>query len=205
MKTVPNQDRDFVEWHGGCRRAAVWALDVDTAAVRETLGAARSGLAPLLLARYRRQPHLTIAYAGLLPEPGANPVEGVYTDADLDGDVAALAQLGQRPFDVEIGGWGSFAMAPYLGVSSDGVASLHAALAGPSDRYVPHVTIGLYAVEADLDEVAAGMAGLPDPRLTVSVSGVCLMAYATSDIAGELTTLGRFDLSTGTWRGSGQV
>nr|WP_231980539.1 2'-5' RNA ligase family protein [Tessaracoccus coleopterorum] len=196
---MPNLDRDFSEWHGGCSSALVWALDVDTAEVRARVGEAAGRLDDLLLSRYLRQPHITLAFAGLRPEPGATPAGAVYGEHDTRRDLAALRALGIAPFRVTVGGWGTFPMAPYLDASADALSPLRAVLPAPSRH--PHVTVGLYAVEAELSEAEARMTGFAPPPLEVAVDTVCLMSYATDDIAGPLTTIGRLSLCDGTWTG----
>lgn len=199
MRIVPNQDRDFTEWHGGCRHALVWALDVDTPAVRERVSEARSLLAPHLLGRYRRQPHITVAFAGLDPLPGATPTGGLYTGEDRRGHIEGLTRLRHGPLDVEVGGWATYPMAPYLEVSAPGFEPLRDLLTTRPGLYTPHVTIGLYAVESELGTVADLMADFQATPIRLRVEAVSLMSYEASDIAGPLTTLGRFSLTEGSW------
>ena len=70
--------------------------------------------ADVLLPRYERRPHVTVAYAGLLPTPGATPAEQFYGPDRLARDILTLRRLAVRPFRVQVGGWGSFPMVPYL-------------------------------------------------------------------------------------------
>ena len=199
MKLSANLDQDFSHWHGGCQQALVWALDVDREEVRARQERAQQLLGDLLISRYCRQPHVTVLFAGLNPEPVTHPTGRIYSIADRDRDIAALTSSDIGPIELSIGGWATFQMAPYLEVSSDTVHELRHAMVGSTPEYVPHVTIGLYAVDTDLDEVRERMAGFdPDP-LIVRVDSITLMSYASSDIAGKLTTIGRVDLSTSTW------
>ena len=202
-RTVACQDRDFVEWHGGCRQALVWAALVDTDGVREAVAAARGRLADVLLPRYERRPHVTIAYAGLLPTPGATPAEQPYGPDRLARDILTLRRLAARPFRVQVGGWGSFPMVPYLSAGAPELHRAHAALGGGStvETYVPHVTVGHYAVSRPLAEVAARLDGWAAPRVEVEVSEWALMAYETHDIAGPLDIVGVLSLADGTWSG----
>ena len=64
--TIASEDRDFAEWHGGRTHAAVWAFELDLPEVREMIAAAHRRLGHLLLPRYARQPHVTVAFAGLM-------------------------------------------------------------------------------------------------------------------------------------------
>ena len=53
MITVPSQIRDFAEWHGGCRHALVWALEISSSEVDELLSAARRRLGSVRGLRWR--------------------------------------------------------------------------------------------------------------------------------------------------------
>ena len=198
MTTEPVIDADFVEWHGGCPHALVWAVDLDRDDVTALTARARARLAPLLLRRYARQPHLTLAYAGLAPTPGATPTDRVYGDAEFAADLAALVSAAVAPFDLVIGAFGSFAGAPYLAADGAGVAALHEALEARPGPYTPHVTIGLYATRAPLAPIISSFADWTE-TLVVHVPTVSLLRYETHDVAGPLEPVGRFDLATRTW------
>lgn len=200
MRLRANRDRDFTEWHGGCRRALVWAVDADLPEVRDRIDDARSRLDPLLIGRYQRQPHITIAFAGLEPEPGATPAGRLYHRADAAADAKAISDLALPPFSLTVGGWATFPFAPYMEVAGEGPALLRETLGSPTRDYVPHVTIGLYCVAAELADVEHRMAGFSPPPLEVSVDRVHLFAYETADIAGPLTTVGTLDLRDGSWQ-----
>lgn len=199
MITVPSQIRDFPEWHGGCRHALVWALEVDTVAVRALVEQGRERLAGIVAPRYGRQPHVTLAYAGLEPLEGATPGGHLYRDDDLAADLAALRAASAGPLELTISGWGSFSMAPYLAVDCPTLPQLAAGLAGASPDYVPHVTLGLYSVAVPIADVAGRLADWPASGLRLTVGAASLLSYETADIAGPLTTVGRLDLTDGTW------
>ena len=59
-RTLPSEQRDFVEWHRGRPHYAVWAVALDDAAIDARLDQLRAALQPLLLPDYRRQPHITL-------------------------------------------------------------------------------------------------------------------------------------------------
>ena len=103
--TRPIEDRDFAEWHGGCRHALVWLIDVDVPAVREAVADARARLDGLLYPRYDRVPHVTVAFSGLAPEPGATPADILYGEAELASDLGRLEALAAEPFTLRIEGW----------------------------------------------------------------------------------------------------
>lgn len=202
VSTVACEDRDFPEWHGGCRHALVWAVDADVEGVREAVRDARGRLATVLLPRYVRQPHITLAYAGIVASPGARPVDEPYSRSRLHDDLARLRALAQGPFEVAVGGWGTFPMVPYLHASAPELAAANAALLAGSPYaggYVPHVTVGHYSVSRLLAEIACHMDGWVAPGVVVEVREWVLLAYETHDIAGPLTTVGRLSLVDGSW------
>lgn len=202
-RTIACEDRDFVEWHGGCEHALVWAVEADAAPVRAAVASARERWSDVLLPRHQRQPHITVAYAGPVPTPGATPVDAPYTPDRLVSDLERLRAVGIGPFTVRVGGWDTFPMVPYLPAAAPELVRLNAALTqgSPHDGgYVPHVTIGHYAVSRPTDELRARAAGWRAPRIDpLEVAEISLLAYATRDIAGPLTTVGRLRLADGAW------
>ncbi|MBK7822519.1 MAG: 2'-5' RNA ligase family protein [Tessaracoccus sp.] len=198
--TTPIEDRDFAEWHGGCRHALVWVIDVDVPAVREAVAEARARLGGLLYPRYDRRPHVTVAFCGLAPEHGATPADLLYGDDERAADLRRLDALGPSPFTLRIDGWDTFTTSPHLSVVGiDYLLPLHEALTAyrPSgaDIFVPHVTVGLYGAEVALKEVEARMAGWSAPPIDVDVTELVLARYNTADILGPLTEVSRFRLA----------
>ncbi|MFT3887966.1 MAG: 2'-5' RNA ligase family protein [Arachnia sp.] len=201
QRTLPIEDRDFPEWHGGCPHALVWLVDVDVPAVRAAIADARARLGDLLYPRYARQPHVTLVFAGLAPAEGAAPGDTIYDEEAFRADLGRLMALSPAPFPLRIDGWGTFTTSPHLTVEGhDALLPLHRALTvgrpcgAPS--YVPHVTVGLYGVSVPLAEVAARMAGWAGPSLDLEVAELTLARYDAADIAGPLTPVGRLLLGT---------
>ncbi|MGO1489240.1 MAG: 2'-5' RNA ligase family protein [Arachnia sp.] len=199
LSTSACQDRDFPEWHGGRSHALVWALMLDASDIEQCLTAARGRLAGLLLPRYRRQPHVTVAFAGLAAEPG---LPG-YDDDRLSADLATMQSLIEGPVEIRPTGWGSFAMVPYLGVEANWLHAARAALDITAVQlhkmpYVPHVTVGHWCGEWPFDVVLERLEG-PVPQRSWSVSKLSLLRYATRDIAGPLEEVGSLDLVHGLW------
>ena len=197
--TRPIEDRDFAEWHGGCRHALVWLIDVDVPAVRDAVASARGRLDGLLYPRYDRAPHVTVAFSGLAPEPGATPADILYGADELAADLERLEALAAEPFTLRIDGWDTFTTSPHLSVVGlDHLLPLHEALTAQracgADVYVPHVTVGLYGVEVALSEVKARMAGWSAPPIDVDVTELVLARYDTADILGPLTPIHRITL-----------
>lgn len=202
MITLPCEDRDFPEWHGGCRHALVWVIELPDPRVQASLEEASGLLGDLLLPRYDRQPHVTVAFVGLAPQPGATPAERVYLAADLDADLARLSLLPPGPVGLRLGGWGSFSTVPYLAARAEGLAPVREALllGRPRDiRYTPHVTLGHYRVAVPIEEVARRLAPWRPVELDHEVTELTLARYDTNDVAGPLTPVGRFGLSRGAW------
>ena len=210
MQSFPDQtqaceDRNFVEWHRGCLWCAVWVLRVDVPGVDAWVAQARDRLAPWLLPRYERQPHITLAYRGLMPAE--------FVQAQQHADVRALQQAQLSPFAVRIQGTGSFSTVPYLGVdASTMLLQAHAALVAtapyPDWQYVPHVTLGHYGCQVPMEMVLpalqAASAAIHAP-VDVAVDALWLARYRTDDIAGPLSYEGRFDLQTQTYQANSEA
>lgn len=198
------EDRDFAEWHRGCPWCAVWLLRVEQPEVVAMVAQARAHLAPCLLPRYARQPHITLAYRGLMAAEGAWP-HAEFGAQQLQADVRALQAAQLQPFALRLQGVGSFSTVPYLAVASPapaGLGAAHEALAAhapyPGWRYVPHLTLGHYGAAWPLATVLAQLQkGVPPAwHCEVEVSALWLARYRTDDIAGRLHFEGRFDLRT---------
>lgn len=188
--TIACEDRDFPEWHRGIPHAYLWGVlaPVD-------ISPARAAIEGLLLPRYDRQPHVTVAYCGLAGQE--------FDDDRLALDLARLAPLARGPVTVQPHAWGSFAPSPTLEVTSPWLTSAHHTLSeGLPSRipspYRPHVTVGFYAVEVPLAVPLGRLApvALPDAW---EVGRLELLRYETHDIAGPLEVIGEFDLSTGSY------
>ncbi len=204
--TIACEDRDFVEWHGGARHAAVWVALVERDDVGGVLASARAALEPLLHTRYERAPHITVAYAGPLPAHGAMPADPIYTASRFHQDLERLRGLRLSPFEARIGGWGSFQMAPYLEVQADEFHAVNAALTlgSPSGhRYRPHLTVGLYRTATPMAGIAATMSRWQRPHLApLRIDSLALVYYETHDTAGPLRLIGNLSLHDAAWHPS---
>lgn len=201
--TIACRDEDFADWHGGCRRAAVWAIEADTPSVAAAVAALREQWGALLLPRYHRQPHVTVAYCGPVPEPGATPAEEPYGRHRFEADLARLKATRLEPFAVEINGWGTFPMVPFLAAHALELHRANAVLTAQAG-YTPHVTAGHYATAVPIAHVEARVAGWEPPTVAaLAVESLALMTYETHDIAGPLRVEGRFHFSTGEWSEEG--
>ena len=200
--TLASVQRDFVEWRKERTHYAVWAIDVDTPALRAATAAMRAHLTDKLLNGYRRQPHVTLHLCGF---PATTPrFDNDYPGATLQRQIAALQAAGPAPFTLEIGSPASFTSAAYFSVAdhAGGIRTARHALAGtetPDDGfpYTPHVTCGLYRGEFHLptllQRMAACRSGLP---VELKVERLTLMAYEAAVIGGPLSSLCEFNLAT---------
>ena len=90
--TLASVQRDFVEWRKERTHYAVWAIDVDTPALRAATAAMRAHLADKLLNGYRRQPHVTLHLCGF---PSTSPsFDDDYPGTELQRQIAALQAAG---------------------------------------------------------------------------------------------------------------
>lgn len=215
--TWPSEDRDFVEWHRGRPRYAVWAVALDSlpaptvAAIGQRLAWVRTALAPWLLPGPARQPHLTLHIAGFpMPHPAAPDECG---PASLQAQVGALAQrLSQPatrpppgPLGLAVGGAFSFESAACLAVQDPAghLAAWRQALAGAdpgpdATPYVPHVTAGLYAGAWPMAEVRARLQPLAAlPPIPIEPAWLDWMSYDPRHIQGPLRSHLRVGLRGG--------
>lgn len=201
LTTQACEDRDFAEWHGGCPWCAVWLLRADLPAVEAALQQARAALAPWMLPRYARQPHVTLAYRGLMAGDQAH-ARSEFGAAQLQRDVQALQAAALAPFALQLQGWGSFTTVPYLAVTPQPVLQqTHAVLMAqtpyPDWQYVPHVTLGHYACALPVPTVLETLEAKVGPlAVMLPVTALWLARYRTHDIAGTLSFEGCFDLHT---------
>lgn len=213
--TLKNECRDFFEWHRGRAPYVLWAIAVDSPAVRRRVAGAAAAMADLLLASYRRQPHVTLALCGFPADlPGSHDE---FSAACLARQVAALRRTlaGMRSFELRLGELATFDSAPYLAVADEdgAIAAIRQALTSAQrpgqgsghwagdERphvYVPHVTVGLYRDRWPLAEVHARIRRhAKDTPLAVRIDRVSLLAYDPREIGGALTPWGEFSLDDG--------
>lgn len=199
------EDRDFVEWHRGCPWCAVWVLRVEIAQLELCLKTARGLIAPWLLPRYERQPHITVAYRGLMAGQAPHP-HAAFGAQQWQQDVQTLQLAQPGPFTVQIGGVGSFSTVPYIAVQPHlALLQLHTLLAQTVPeahwQYEPHVTIGHYSRQVSMQDVMLPLQACSQVQeiLDVPVQALWLARYRTDDIAGRLFFEGYFDLCTQTY------
>lgn len=200
------EDRDFAEWHRGCPWCAVWLIRVEHAEVAAQMAQARARLQPWLLPRYARQPHVTLAYRGLLAAAEGWHAAAEFGPAQLRADIAALQSVQMQPFTLQLQGVGSFSTVPYLAVVPNAPLQVaHDALLAhapyPGWHYVPHVTLGHYASRVPMHTALGQLQRSVSAawRWQTQVTQLWLARYRTHDTAGPLHFEGYFDVRTQTY------
>ena len=199
------EDRDFSEWHQGCPWCTVWVVLTDTPLLQMTVQVTRNVLKDLLLPRYLRQPHITIAYRGLTSGNAVQHPAAEFTAQQLQADVATLQTCKLQPFFIHIQGASSFATVPYLAIQKDEgrhrlhqlQRSLSSTVDDQSEQdYTPHITLGHYAQSVKMTTVQTMLHKTlaHQPAVELLVERLHLVRYDTRDIAGPLVTEGFFDL-----------
>ena len=204
-ETVPAELRDYPEWRRGRIAYAVWALMLDVQAhpsVMARYQALQTVLAQpgWLLPGYVRQPHITVHVCGFAVE--TSRYDDDFTLAHYQQQLAALQQAQPRAFTLEIGGFGSFASAPYVQVRDPegGLDALRAALSLGSDEwrdtpYHPHLTLGLYGQSIATSDIAGQMHSCRTmPPLALPVRQLELLHYDSRAIGGALQVVETFPL-----------
>ena len=201
--TLRNERRDFHAWHRGRAHYLLWALDVDTPALQQRVARAQAALDGLLLDGYLRQPHVTVALCGF-PAQDRTPAADEFDPRLIARQAEALRAAGVGVFDIVIGGLESFSSAPFLTVHDAGDAlgrlrrCLHLDGPHPQGRYVPHVTVGLYADAWPTAAVARRFAQVDAaPGIRCRITRLSLMGYVADQIGGPLFTLADYQLDGG--------
>lgn len=199
--TLPNIRRDFPEWHLGRPTYALWAIDLDSAEVRNVSTRAAEELQDCLLDDYRRQPHVTLALCGFPAAQATQPDD--FSAAQLKAQIATLNAHAPAPFPLTVSQLASFSSAPFLLAEDPGghLCRLHHRLQadqrfGLDGAYTPHVTIGLYRAVLPTHLLQRRLDRVMTPTLEFTVEHLDLMSYQAAEIGGPLTTLGHFDLQT---------
>lgn len=188
--TIPHELRDFPEWHRGTARYGFWAVRVECPQWLALFDAARRHVAGYVHHGYRRQPHITIAAAGLLDDAHL-------PHSLLQRQFDAMRASGEPGFELHAGPLDGFTSSPHIAVEDRSGAldrlraQLHAVRRDdPSPVYRPHLTVGLYRDAFALDAVhrhlATFAAAQPAPLRVCEVS---FCAYATHELQGPFEIL----------------
>ena len=201
-RTLPQEDRDYPEWHQGRTHYGVWLIDADVHAVRERITQAQAHLAPLLV-HHQRQPHITLFVCGFMADVVAHGDD--FTPAMLAAQQAALQALQPVAFTLHIGAIDSFDSAVFLraGDPDNGLERLRHAL-GQGARevrqsaYVPHLTVGLYRGAFDKQQVSAQLQSfVPDAPIPLRVERIHFARYEARVLGGPLALCEAHGLHTG--------
>lgn len=189
-RTLANEDRDFTEWHRGVARYGFWAVVVECPHWRRLFEAGARHMTTHVLADYRRQPHITIAAAGLLDEAHLSP-------ALRRRQVDVIRAAGESPFELHAGPLDTFTGSPHVSIldPSGALSRLRTGLQAiarhdPPATYRPHMTVGLYRDEFALHEVHRHLAAFDAPPVApLRVRGISFCAYATRELQGPFDVL----------------
>ena len=200
-KTTKNSDRDFHEWHQGRPRYAIWAIDVDTPEVCQQVLAAEQQLTGLLLENYARKPHITLSVCGFLSDKAEQADD--FGVNHFEAQIANLIQLNIMPFEVEIGALASFSSAPFFHIKESGnnIVNLNKCLnlgtpLNQHDKYIPHITVGLYADAWSSNTVSIKLDSYTAPNaVRFKVNRISLMCYNSAEIGGALHTIADYDFA----------
>ncbi|MHB8846256.1 MAG: 2'-5' RNA ligase family protein [Nitrospirota bacterium] len=190
-ETVPSVVREYPEWHRGRDRYSIWLIRLESDDVLSHVESARKHLSDLLLRPYLRQPHITVFVCGF---PTHDPVlDDDYGTAQFRQHTQALRNAEIGPFPLEIAGLNSFASAPFLEVvdREGGLERIRGVLGGSAPeveagRYVPHVTVGLYAGAFPSGMVRRRMDVFRLEPCLITVEKITFAHYGSRDIAGPL-------------------
>lgn len=184
--TCKNENRDFVEWHKGRERYAIWAIEVkDEEWIRYLLNA-RDCLDEYLLQGQHRVAHITLFACGFYEE----------NEKLIEAQISSLKKEGLKSFTLGLSELDSFLSAPYFSISdvSNSLSCMRELLANHkledgSGGYTPHMTVGLY--DEAYSTVLLAEKIKTYERVTVSdiiVNKISLMTFETNDIFSPLCT-----------------
>lgn len=139
--TCKNEDRDFVEWHKGRERYAIWAIEINDEEWIGDLLKARDYLGEYLLQGRHRVAHITLFACGFFEE----------NSVLIESQMLAIKQAELKSFNIGLSELDSFLSAPYFSISDEtnsiknirDVLEKHI-LEDRSRVYAPHMTVGLY-------------------------------------------------------------
>jgi len=190
-QTIPTILRDFPEWRRGRREFALWLIELEHDEVHRKLAAARRHLSGLLLDQYQRQPHLTLFVAGF---PALERrFDDDYPIRQFETHCRVLNDADLAAFTIEIHQLNSFASAPFFEVhdTDHGIEKARHLLSGTwteveRDRYLPHVTVGLYAGAFESLAVLERIETFTDEPVSVLISRITFAGYDAAEMGGPM-------------------
>ena len=221
--TLPTDpSADWSAWHRGRTFAAAWVVLLPEPAPR-LVELARGRLGEIVWPQYRRQPHVTVRFAGLMAEPEGQSqgyqsqghqaqghqaqgyqAEGYqaegYGEPELVRDLAAVSAVVEGPITLTTGEWGTFPTTPHLVVQGEWLHRAHRVLPAeggdPPPQYLPHLSVGSHRVRVPLQSVLHRLGEAPAP-VTWTVERLHLVRYRAAEFDGPLEVVGELDLTTG--------
>ncbi|MDO6822930.1 2'-5' RNA ligase family protein [Marinobacter sp. 1_MG-2023] len=192
--TCPAELRDFREWHKGAPHFGFWAIEVTNPACLNKVEACQKHLSDKLHAGYARQPHITLALAGLLSE------KQVHQNLVLR-QVDQLEKRSFRAFPLQLSGCNSFAICPYIQVHDPlgNLASIRECLGSAANVdnqrvYTPHVTLGFYNEAYRPADIVGSISELSSHDIDFTVHEIVFAQYETRDVQGPYQVLHRVKL-----------
>ncbi|MBT3241146.1 MAG: 2'-5' RNA ligase family protein [Chloroflexi bacterium] len=191
-KTVANIDRDFYEWHLGRKKYSLWGITISSNEIEERIKSAHKQLGDYLLSPYSRQSHITLFVCGFLNYKAKDKDD--YSLEQLDLQIKNLRNEKINPFSIEIGGINSFLISPFLEVedTESGIKKIRHALSirhkeNRQEKYVPHITFGLYSGEYSTKKIAEKFSKL-GAKTVYKVDHIKFLYYDPANINGLLKT-----------------
>ena len=191
-ETIPASGQDHPDWHRGRVEYSLWMIRIGSNEIESRVHAAREYLSGLLLSSYHRQPHITLFVCGFLEK--TQRFDDDYTMLQFQRQAHALSESGIGPFSLEIGGLNSFSSAPFLEVHDPKgqLDRLRTVLSGTrqeiaSDRFTPHITVGLYSNVFPGRMVLYRMADFPAIPSRLDVEQITFATYRAQENAGALS------------------
>ncbi|PCM46140.1 2'-5' RNA ligase family protein [Marinobacter sp. ANT_B65] len=194
--TYPAELRDFREWHKGTPYFGFWAVEVSNPACLNKIEMYQEHLSDELHGGYARQPHITLAPAGLLADNHL-PRDSVARQ------VEQLKKRSFRAFPLQLSGCNSFAVCPYLQIR-DPLGNLDhireclgsIAEADNASGYTPHVTLGFYNQAYNPADIVEKIAEIRSYDISFMATEIVFAQYETRDVQGPYQVLHRIRLSS---------
>jgi len=192
--TYATELRDFHEWHKGIEHFGFWAIEVTGSDCLEKIRSHQEYLSDRLHPGYLRQPHITLALAGLLKDaPSLAP--------SIIKNIEQLEAANLRAFPLQLARCNSFATCPYLEIADPNgyLNSVRSCLASAEHKqnpntYTPHVTLGFYNQAHPTSRIVEELSGILLPDIEFMVDEIVFAQYKTKDVQGLYEVLHRIKL-----------
>lgn len=191
--SIKNIDRDFIEWHKGRTRYAIWALHVDDKCWLQHLHLAREMLMSCLLSGKQRMPHITLFAVGFVEDTGFSDM------VSQQKNILKKCQL--KPFELQLGRLDSFSSAAYFSVVdlASNLNKIRNAFSSVMQEernvtYTPHLTVGLYNAEYPTASLIELMKDYENPVCpSIEINKMSLMCFDTKSIFSPLEVMDVFE------------